>query len=138
MKKKIIGSFLSALLLFNLTACANNSTGSETVSDDLPDMFFLNPYSQVQQFAENDRILDLNDQDFNSKIYDSVKKTCSYNGKTYAYPMCLEMLGVYYNQDSFKKVGITEIPKTFSQLKGACIKLQEHNITPFASTYKDA
>ena len=106
MKKKIIGSFLATLMLFNLTGCADSSTNSETVSDektnvklvvwssgaaenfqkgadafnqkqdkinfevemqtgdysqylgakvasdDLPDMFFLNPYSQVQQFAE--------------------------------------------------------------------------------------
>ena len=192
MKKKIIGSFLATLMLFNLTGCADSSTNSETVSDektnvklvvwssgaaenfqkgadafnqkqdkinfevemqtgdysqylgakvasdDLPDMFFLNPYSQVQQFAENDRILDLSDQNFNSKIYNSVKNACSYDGKTYAYPMCLEMLGVYYNQDLFEKAGITEIPKTFSQLEEACAKLQANNITPFASTYKDA
>ena len=35
--------------------------GAKVASEDLPDMFFLNPYSQVQQFAENDRILDLSD-----------------------------------------------------------------------------
>lgn len=112
--------------------------GAKVASDDLPDMFYLNPYSQVQQFAENDRLLDLSEQEFNSKIYDSVKNACSYDGKTYAYPMCLEMLGVYYNQDLFEKAGITEIPKTFSELEDVCAKLQENNITPFASTYKDA
>lgn len=33
----------------------NQYLGAKVASDDLPDMFFLNPYSQVQQFAENDR-----------------------------------------------------------------------------------
>ena len=51
------------------------------------------------------------------KIYDSVKDACSYDGKIYAYPMVLEMLGVYYNQELFEKAGITEVPKTFSQMK---------------------
>ena len=46
----------------------NQYLGAKVASDDLPDMFFLNPYSQVQQFAENDRILDLSDQEFSSKI----------------------------------------------------------------------
>lgn len=112
--------------------------GAKVASEDLPDMFFLNPYSQVQQFAENDRILDLSEQKFNSKIYDSVKNACSYDGKTYAYPMCLEMLGIYYNEELFEKAGIAEAPQTFEELKVVCAKLQENNITPFAATYKDA
>lgn len=116
----------------------NQYLGAKVASDDLPDMFFLNPYSQIQQFAENDRIMALDDQSFSNKIFDSVKDACSYNGKIYAYPMCLEMLGVYYNQDLFEKAGITEIPKTFSQLEAICQKLQDNNITPFAATYKDA
>lgn len=116
----------------------NQYLGAKIASNDLPDMFFLNPYSQIQQFAENDRILDLSDQEFNSKIYDSVRNACEYEGKTYAYPMCLEMLGVYYNQDLFEEAGITEVPKTYEQLVEACEKLEEKNITPFAATYKDA
>lgn len=116
----------------------NQYLGAKVASDDLPDMFFLNPYSQVQQFAENDRILDLSDQEFSSKIYSSVNSDAySYDGKAYAYPMCLEMLGIYYNVDLFEEAGITEVPKTFSEMEDACAKLQEKNITPFAATYKD-
>jgi ABC-type sugar transport system, periplasmic component len=115
----------------------NQYLGAKVASDDLPDLFFLNPYSQVQQFAENDRILDLSDQAFSSKIYDSVKDAYSYDGKSYAYPMCLEMLGIYYNVDLFEEAGITQIPKTFAQMEEVCAKLKEKNITPFAATYKD-
>lgn len=112
--------------------------GAKVASNDLPDMFFLNPYAQVQQFAATDRIVDLSEEGFVTKIYDSVKDACSYDGKIYAYPMALEMLGVYYNQELFEKVGITEVPKTFSQMKEVCEKLQASGITPFAATYKDA
>ncbi len=31
--------------------------GAKVASNDLPDMFFLNPYTQVQQFAATDRIV---------------------------------------------------------------------------------
>lgn len=116
----------------------NQYLGAKVASDDLPDMFFLNPYTQVQQFAETGRIMDLSEEGFTTKIYDSVKDACSYDGKIYAYPMCLEMLGIYYNQELFEKAGITEVPKTLSQMKDACEKLQASGITPFAATYKDA
>lgn len=112
--------------------------GAKVASNDLPDMFFLNPYAQVQQFAATDRIVDLSEEEFATKIYDSVKDACSYDGKIYAYPMAQEMLGVYYNQELFEKAGITEVPKTFSQMKEVCEKLQASGITPFAATYKDA
>lgn len=112
--------------------------GAKVASNDLPDMFFLNPYAQVQQFAATGRIADLSEEGFATKIYDSVKDACSYDGKIYAYPMAVEMLGVYYNQELFEKAGITEVPKTFSQMKEVCEKLQASGITPFAATYKDA
>ena len=111
--------------------------GAKVASNDLPDMFFLNPYAQVQQFAATDRIVDLSEEGFATKIYDSVKDACSYDGKIYAYPMAVEMLGVYYNQELFEKAGITEVPKTFSQMKEVCEKLQASGITPFAATYKE-
>ena len=47
--------------------------GAKVASNDLPDMFFLNPYAQVQQFAATDRIVDLSEEGFATKIYDSVK-----------------------------------------------------------------
>lgn len=111
--------------------------GAKVASDDLPDMFFLNPYSQVQQFADNGRILDLSDQDFNSKIYESVKDAYTVDGKAYAYPLCVQMLGVFYNLDLFKQAGITETPKTYGQMKEVCEKLKANNITPFAAEYKE-
>ncbi|WP_230406793.1 ABC transporter substrate-binding protein [Blautia liquoris] len=116
----------------------NQFLGAKVASDDLPDLFWLNPYSQVQEFAKNDRIMDLSDQDFIPEIYDFAKEASSYEGKVYAYPLEIEMLGIFYNQDLFEKAGITEVPETFSELKDVCAKLNEKNITPFAATYQES
>ena len=112
--------------------------GAKVASDDLPDMYFLSPYAQVQEFAKNGRILDLSDQGFVDKIYDSSKASATYDGKVYAYPMCNEMLGVYYNKDIFDNVGIDKVPTTIDELKEDCKTLQDNGITPFASIYKDS
>ncbi|MDD3409513.1 MAG: extracellular solute-binding protein [Eubacteriales bacterium] len=111
--------------------------GAKIASNDLPDMYFLNPYSDVQQYAANGRLLDLSDQAFAGKIYDTIKDSCLYDGKTYAYPMCMEFLGIFYNVDLFNQAGIAEVPQTLDELRAACEKLQAAGITPFAATYLD-
>lgn len=111
--------------------------GAKIASNDLPDMYFLNPYSDVEQYAANDRLLDLSDQDFVEKIYSSTTDSCTYDGKIYAYPMCMEFLGIFYNIDLFDQAGITEVPQTLDELEAACEKLQAAGITPFAATYME-
>ncbi len=112
--------------------------GAKTAANDLPDMFFLSPYSQVQQFAKNGKILDLSDRDFVDKLYDNAKPSGEYEGKMYAYPMCQEMLGIFYNKNMFKDAQITEIPKTVTEFKEVCEKLKAKGYTPLAATYKDS
>ncbi|MCI9624497.1 MAG: extracellular solute-binding protein [Lachnospiraceae bacterium] len=112
--------------------------GAKTVANDLPDLFYINPYSELWQYAKNGYLLDLSDQPFASKIYDSTKEGVTYDGKIYGYPSSVEYWGLFYNIDAFEKAGITEPPVTFSQLQEACEKLKAVGITPFAATYKDS
>lgn len=112
--------------------------GAKTVAEDLPDLFYINPYSQLQEYAKNGYLLDLSDQPFTSKIYDDTKGGVMYDGKIYGYPCNIEYWGIFYNVEMFEKAGITEIPTTFSQLEQVCETLKANGITPFASTYKDA
>lgn len=112
--------------------------GAKTVANDLPDLFYLNPFSDLQQYARQGYLLDLSDQPFAGRIYDSTKSGVTYDGKIYAYPSTIEYWGLFYNLDLFEQAGITEIPQTFSQLEEVCEKLKESGITPFAATYKDA
>lgn len=112
--------------------------GAKTVANDLPDLFYLNPYSELKQYAKNGYLLDLSDRPFASQIYDSTKEGVSYEGKIYGYPSTVEYWGLFYNIDAFEKAGITELPTTFSQLQDTCEKLKASKITPFAATYKDS
>ena len=116
----------------------NQFLGDKTAANDLPDMFFLSPYAQVAQFAKNGKTLDLSDQPFAERIYDSAKASCEYDGKLYAYPMVQEMLGIFYNKDMFKDAGIETVPTTISEFEDACEKLKAKGYTPLAATYKDS
>ena len=116
----------------------NTFIGAKIASDDLPDLYFMNPYSDVVQYAANGRLLDLSEEAFPGKLFDTIKDSCVYDGKTYAYPLCIEYLGIFYNPELFEQAGIEEIPTTFDALKEACEKLSAAGITPFAATYLDA
>lgn len=58
---------------------------------------------------------------------------------TYAIPMESGLIGVYYNEQVFKKAGIAKFPATWTDLKKAIEKLKAINIKPIAlgakSTY---
>lgn len=60
--------------------------GAKIASNDLPDLYFMNPYSDVQAYAANGRLLDLSEEAFVGKLFENIKGSCVYDGKTYAYP----------------------------------------------------
>ena len=115
----------------------NTYLGAKTAANDLPDMFVLTPYSQVEQFAKNGKIVDLSDQPFVDKIYSNTKNSITYEGKIYAYPVAQDFMGMFYNVEYFEKAGITEVPKTIDEFEEVCEKLQAAGYTPIAATYKD-
>lgn len=116
----------------------NQYLGAKTAAKDLPDLFYVSSYSQVYDFAKNGLLQDLSDRPFVDKIYDQAKTAVTYDGKIYGYPEFYEWWGILYNKDLFDKAGITEIPKTFDEMKDVCAKLQAADITPFTAIYKDA
>lgn len=115
----------------------NTYLGAKTAANDLPDMFVVTPYSQVEQFAKNGKIVDLSDQPFVDKIYSNTKDSITYEGKIYAYPLAQDFMGMFYNVEYFEKAGITEVPKTIDEFEEVCEKLQAAGYTPIAATYKD-
>jgi raffinose/stachyose/melibiose transport system substrate-binding protein len=60
----------------------------------------------------------------------------SYQGKIYAVPMEQDLMGVYYNRDLFKKLGL-EVPKTYAEFKAVVEKLKEAGAVPIAFGNKD-
>jgi raffinose/stachyose/melibiose transport system substrate-binding protein len=59
------------------------------------------------------------------------------DGKLYGMPIGVEGYGYIYNKDLFAQAGITELPKTLTQLEAVAQKLQAKNITPFENGYAE-
>jgi multiple sugar transport system substrate-binding protein len=62
-----------------------------------------------------------------SQFPSSVFQYTSYGGKQCALPFLTDAYGLYYNKDMFEKAGITEPPKTFSELVADAQKLTVKN-----------
>jgi raffinose/stachyose/melibiose transport system substrate-binding protein len=59
------------------------------------------------------------------------------NGKQYAIPYSVGVVGFWYNKELFKQAGITAVPKTWPQFLAAVQKLKAADITPVAIGSKD-
>ena len=60
----------------------------------------------------------------------------SYQGKIYAVPMEQDLMGVYFNRDLFKKLGL-EIPKTYAEFKSVVEKVKDAGLIPIAFGNRD-
>lgn len=85
----------------------NQYLGARAASNDLPDMFWLNSYAQVQQFAGNGYLMDLSDQEFTSKVYDYTLDAVSYDDNVFEFlDLMKENSGSNY-MDSDSTAGFT-------------------------------
>ena len=61
----------------------------------------------------------------------------SYEDKVYGLPTVLNSLGIVYNEEVFKKAGITEMPKSTEEFIQVCKTIKEKTgVTPFFTNYK--
>ncbi|NDU76885.1 extracellular solute-binding protein [Actinomadura sp. DSM 109109] len=65
------------------------------------------------------------------------QKAYQFDGKTYAIPYDMGMVGFWYNKRHFSKAGIKEPPKTWAEFLDAVRKLKGAGITPIALGGKD-
>lgn len=72
-------------------------------------------------------------KDFN----EGVVKAFTFDGKVYAVPQGVIMLGTYYNKDLFKKAGIETLPQDWPSFLDACKKLKSAGITPIVMGDRD-
>ncbi|MEK4509186.1 ABC transporter substrate-binding protein [Paenibacillus sp. FSL K6-2524] len=104
-------------------------------SGEEPDIFNNGGYRDLETWF--DRLEDLSDQPWVADAVDVAKEPMTKDGKIYGQPMNLEGYGFVYNKDLFTKAGITETPKTLSQLEEAAKKLEAIGVTPFANGYQE-
>ncbi|MFC4598205.1 ABC transporter substrate-binding protein [Cohnella hongkongensis] len=102
-------------------------------SGDKPDIFNNGGFSDLDLWLEN--LEDLSDQPWVKDLVKGTDEPMTHDGKLYGMPIGVEGYGFIYNKDLFAQAGITELPKTLSQLEDAAKKLQDKGITPFINGY---
>ncbi|MEF2967640.1 ABC transporter substrate-binding protein [Paenibacillus sp. M1] len=104
-------------------------------SGDAPDIFSNGGFAELDMWQ--DKIEDLSDQPWVKDLVPLAAEPMTKDGKVYGMPMNLEGIGYVYNKDLFEKAGITETPKTITELEEAAKKLQAIGVTPFGNAYQE-
>lgn len=111
-----------------------------SASNSLPDVGFtwaagfLEPYVKGNLFAPLD---DLLAGDLNGQFVSGTTEGYAVDGKTYALPVELNIVPVYYNKAIFEKYNL-QPPQTFEELKNIINTLNQNGVTPIALGGKDA
>ncbi|RJX36829.1 extracellular solute-binding protein [Paenibacillus pinisoli] len=111
----------------------NTQLKARFASGEMPDIFANEGYNQMDAWLEY--LEDLSDQPWIEHEVDIAKEPTLRDGKVYGMPVGLEGLGFLYNKDLFAQAGITELPKTLSELEAAAQKLQAAGIEPFVNHF---
>lgn len=106
---------------------------TQFAAGNAPDIFNNGGFTEAQTWLEH--LEDLSDQPWVKHVFENAKAPMTIDGKIYGQPLNLEGYGFIYNKDLFAKAGITELPKTLSELEAVAEKLQAANITPFSVGY---
>lgn len=97
---------------------------TDLVMGTAPDVFDLHASGNIQHYGESGMIIDQSDLAWIQNISDEAKETCTWNGKTYAFPLNYNYFGFVYNKEIFKQVGV-EVPKTPEELVAVVKKLKD-------------
>ncbi|KQL33087.1 ABC transporter substrate-binding protein [Bacillus sp. FJAT-25509] len=106
---------------------------AQFASGNEPDIFNNGGYQEAVTWK--DKLEDLSDQDWVKDLYPETEKPMTVGGKLLGMPMNTEGYGFIYNKDLFDKAGITQLPKTLTELEATAKKLKDAGITPFSVGY---
>ncbi|PET57008.1 ABC transporter substrate-binding protein, partial [Bacillus sp. AFS001701] len=106
---------------------------AQFASGNEPDIFNNGGYQEAVTWK--DKLEDLSDQDWVKDLYPETEKPMTVDGKLLGMPMNTEGYGFIYNKDLFDKAGITQLPKTLTELEATAKKLKDAGITPFSVGY---
>jgi raffinose/stachyose/melibiose transport system substrate-binding protein len=83
-------------------------------------------------------LMDLTDayQKYGWDVYDFAKKQVTVDGKLYGVPGEMETIGIFYNKDMFKQLGIAE-PQSLSDLQAAAQEVKAAGKIPLAAGDKE-
>lgn len=114
----------------------NQAIASRINSGDMPDILQLQTGSHVEKHAEF--AYDFTDDPVVSKFQESaIEISKNAEGRLISLPWTYESMAFIINTDVFEQAGITEMPKTITELEAVCQKLQDAGFTPFSVGFKD-
>jgi len=101
-----------------------------------PDIFNNGGFKELELWQEH--LADLSNEPWAAHVLPIGKKPMTgADGKLYGMPVNLEGYGFIYNKELFEKAGITEKPRTISELEAAVKKLKDAGIAPFSAGYAE-
>jgi raffinose/stachyose/melibiose transport system substrate-binding protein len=114
----------------------NTVLKSKIAAGSTPDVFQTTAGGDIDTFAEYSA--DLTNEPLAAAMTDAVKiNMSSKDGKVLGFPVKGNLMNMVYNKKLLADAGITEVPKTTSQMEEAIVKLEAKGITPFANAYKE-
>jgi len=111
-----------------------------SASNSLPDVGFtwaagfMEPYVKGKEFAP---LNDLLEGDLKGMFVAGTTEGYTFDGTTYALPVELNIVPIFYNKAIFAKYGL-EVPKTYEDLKQIIRTLNDNGVNPVALGAKDA
>ena len=104
-------------------------------SGGTPDIFHTWGGGRLEAFVKEGQVADLTAaveaENLTQRILAAALQFGTFDGKIYAVPMDVAVVVMWYNREMFGKHGIA-IPKTFAELKQACVKLRRAGVVPIA------
>ncbi|RIX53589.1 extracellular solute-binding protein [Paenibacillus nanensis] len=104
-------------------------------SGDEPDIFAAKAYTDIEDWS--DRLADLSGEPWVDKLAPAAVPGMTINNQKLGFPFAFEGYGFIYNKDLFAKAGITDVPKTLSELKEVNEKLKAAGISSYSEGYKE-
>lgn len=104
-------------------------------SGDEPDIFATKAFTDITDWS--DRLADLSNEPWIDKVAPAAVEGMTVEGKKLGFPFAFEGYGFIYNKDLFSQAGITDVPKTLSELKDVNEKLKAAGIQSYNEGYKE-
>ena len=93
-----------------------------------PDLFVVWPGNgsamSVQQLAPAGVLADISDQTWIKNVPENLRPLLGNGGKTYMYSSGVTPIGAIYNKKVFEEAGVSEPPKTWTELLATCDKVK--------------
>ncbi len=116
---------------------ANQILKTRMASNDSPDVFTLHAIADIPDYYKAGYLSDLSSQPFADKLFDSVRKTVTYNGKVVALPLESLSWGYLYNREIFSRLNLTP-PETLDEMEAVISVLKKNDITPFLLAFQES